>query len=332
MRLRSLELSREQQEKIERWRERRLASRDAASARVVSGLVQLAALGMGLGVKGMASMALAFDLMNTLAGAFAEVFDSTLGWGLSILAAPLELVFSFPYLGRGLAWVWRIALSLIWLPLHLPELLFSPTGVLPEKRLRLWVQLPCGGLSEEAQRRLDEAIAVAGKIYRREANVRLVPVSVFQMNYPAAVEAVERPSPWQHGTGGWQSGRLDVGCGREALREDLGPLGGKLERMGLRNHFRGAYRRLLGWGAPIMVLIVNTVDAGRLAGCSLGPLTDYVTVRGDQPVCLAHEIGHACNLLHLEDPMNLMNLTCGGVHLRWWQVMLLRLSRHVTYL
>jgi hypothetical protein len=33
-------------------------------------------------------------------------------------------------------------------------------------------------------------------------------------------------------------------------------------------------------------------------GCSLGPLTEYVTVDRASPVCLAHEIGHARNLPH----------------------------------
>jgi hypothetical protein len=85
-------------------------------------------------------------------------------------------------------------------------------------------------------------------------------------------------------------------------------------------------------GAPLMVMPVASVEEGILAGCSLGFLVDYVTVRGEQPICLAHEIGHACNLLHLAEPMNLMNPTCGGLHLTRWQVALLRLSRHVTYL
>lgn len=116
------------------------------------------------------------------------------------------------------------------------------------------------------------------------------------------------------------------------MRQDLQLLGGRIDRLAVRNHWRGGFRRLLGWGAPLMALLVTEVDGGRLAGCSLGPLTDYVTLRRDQPLCLAHEIGHACNLLHDRSPLNLMNPTCGGIHLRTWQVLLLRLSRHVTFL
>ena len=81
-----------------------------------------------------------------------------------------------------------------------------------------------------------------------------------------------------------------------------------------------------------MAVAVKSVEGGKLAGCSLGPLTDYVTVRADQPVCLAHELGHACSLLHTQAAANLMNPTCGGVHLSRWQVAVLRASRHVTYL
>lgn len=332
MNLTSLRLSQKQLQRIESWRTGRAETRDEGPGRPARGLVLLVAWGWHAVVILVAAVAVGFDLLNTLVGALVEAFDSTVGWALSLLLAPFELLFSLPYLGRFLGWVWRIALTLIWLPLHLPELLFVPVGVLPEKRLRIWFQAPQVGLGGAERERLLDALAVARKILLSQANVRLVPVTPFQMDYPAAAPAREPQVSWLQDEAGAQPNGLAVGCGGQALREDLGKTGTTVGLLALRNHLRGSFRRLLGWGAPLMVLIVDSVDDGRLAGCSLGPLTDYLTLRRDQPLCLAHEIGHACNLPHLHEPMNLMNPTCGGIHLNRWQVALIRLSRHATYL
>lgn len=55
---------------------------------------------------------------------------------------------------------------------------------------------------------------------------------------------------------------------------------------------------------------------------------------GRPNVTLAHELGHACNLFHLTDPTNLMDTTSpgpSGSMLRFWQELLIRASRHVSY-
>jgi predicted Zn-dependent protease len=80
-------------------------------------------------------------------------------------------------------------------------------------------------------------------------------------------------------------------------------------------------------------------------GCSLGPLTDYITVmfrREDASVVdhstLAHELGHACSLSHVDGGNNLMNPHPEPANraqrrsLTRAQIALLRASRHVTYL
>jgi len=84
--------------------------------------------------------------------------------------------------------------------------------------------------------------------------------------------------------------------------------------------------------------------AGTYDGCSLGPLTDYVLVEftgaatdtaAGQPAnsssILPHEMGHACNLWHVS-PSNLMQPdNPRATNLSWWQIALIRASRHVTY-
>jgi hypothetical protein len=73
-------------------------------------------------------------------------------------------------------------------------------------------------------------------------------------------------------------------------------------------------------------------DIEGFGGCSLGFATDYVTVDKRGIATIAHELAHACNLLHRKDPENLMNPTQKGQStLTDWQIAILRSSRHVTH-
>ena len=68
-----------------------------------------------------------------------------------------------------------------------------------------------------------------------------------------------------------------------------------------RECFCGNARRLLGYGSPITVFIVRSINGGNGTGCSIGPLADYVTVVGtetDDKTTIADETGHGCGLWH----------------------------------
>ena len=275
----------------------------------------------------------AVEILTLLLAPLLAWVDAILGWILLPVAAPIELVISLPYFGRLLGWLWRLLLTVVWGLLHFFELPLVLIGVTPPRRLRLWV-MPVADIDSDRPPSSQwlQALAITGQILQREANVTLIPVGptaqpVDFQNGETSVRAVD----WLQELPSLHSGRrLEVGCNQEALREDLARLGGTFDRWALRGHPRGAFRRVTGWGAPLLAIGVHSVSAGKLAGCSLGPLTDYITLRQDLPICLAHELGHACNLPHSQAPTNLMNPTCGGVHLSRWQVLLLRLSRHVT--
>lgn len=262
--------------------------------------------------------------------------DSLLGWLLLPLSAPLEAALTIPYLGRALGWLWRVILTLLWGVLHLLDVPLVMLSVMPRRHLRLWVLPTAVGdlpISFDPASWL-QALQVAAKILEREANIQLVPIVPWEATgvRSAPELTLDQYSWFREAMLSVAESEFEVACNVEALKQDLGPLGGQIDRLALVGHPRGSYRRLSGWGAPIMAVSVSSVAGGELAGCSLGPLTDYITVRADLPVCLAHEIAHACNLGHHQAADNLMNPTCGGVHLTRWQVLLLRLSRHATYL
>jgi hypothetical protein len=131
----------------------------------------------------------------------------------------------------------------------------------------------------------------------------------------------------------------------------------------------GAGRRVIGLGSSICAFAVRKyTSSAKTAGCSLGPLTDYVTVKFDPDqidlptglakkkinldqikkgrrlaTTLSHELCHACNLSHKEfyagddnDKDNLMhpggdNDGPSGTSLSKLQIAMIRSSRHVIY-
>lgn len=196
------------------------------------------------------------------------------------------------------------------------DLLANLAGWQLPKNLRLRVVI----LRDEMGQALAEPQAVLpsilelSAIFRRVAAVRLLPADPMLIT-------VGQPSP---------AAALDVHCEDGAWQEDFGPAGAYFRRLCAKN----VPGRLLGYGEPITVFIVRQIS--NKGGCSLGLLTNYVTLKAStlsrSHTLLAHEVGHACGLLHRPDKPNLMYPNGPGKELTTWQAAILRNSRHVTYL
>lgn len=268
------------------------------------------------------------DRLHAPLADLAARLDAIVAGPASALSGPVELLFSLSYVGRSLAMLWRLLLSVAWAVARLPYGLLALADVKPEMKLRvqlLYAADPERQASSQAE--LMDALAVAEAIFVREANVRLVPVEPSGHGETAAPGG--QPIPFVMEDAGFAAGKRP--CNLAALGDDLAGFGGRVDRAARSCAPRSGYRRISGWGAPLTIVLVEGVEDG-LVGCSLGPLTDYVTLAADNPLCAAHELAHACNLWHRREGLNLMNPTCGGIHLTRWQVALLRLSRHVTFL
>lgn len=232
---------------------------------------------------------------------------------LNGVAFVFGLLFSIPVIGRLIREGWDLLFEVVWRIVGLPELVLGLFGVERMKRLGICIIIlrDQNGDPVAAEADLDSAIAAAQRIFADAANVNLV---------VEGIHTVSDPTPARN---------LDVGCNMAAWLDDLWLPGSYFEITANRVCFEGAWRRLIGWAAPVVVYVVRGV-AGATDGCSLGPASDYVTIEGKDSACLAHEIAHACSLLHHGDKDNLLHPKCGGIELTRLQRALLRNSRHVA--
>ena len=234
---------------------------------------------------------------------------------LDALAGILGLIFAIPILGRLLRQIWSGLIDLIWRIIGLVGVLLDWLGIDLEKKYRICIII----LSKQGKPLTSEAalmptIQTAQTIWKQAANVKLLVEDVHEV-----ISTHERDR------------NLVVECDFGAWTDDIFLTGSNFELYANTYCFYGAGRRLIGWASPVVVFVVEDV-VGKL-GCSLGPFSDYVTIEAGNPVCLAHELGHSVYPWgHHSDPLNLMNATCGGTQLKEWQKILMRNSRHITYL
>lgn len=192
----------------------------------------------------------------------------------------------------------------------------SFVGVRPYKKLLLRVVI----LRDEEGNALapEEAVIPSfleiQRILLEQARVRVLPAGTM-------VVTLGEPAP---------TAALDVHCDDGAWQEDLATAGEFF-----RSHEARERGRLSGYGAPVTVFIVR--DISNKGGCSLGPLTNYVTLEARMLPraryrLIAHEVAHACGLWHSPDKANLMFPKGPGDALLPWQAAILRNSRHVTLL
>lgn len=248
-------------------------------------------------------------------------------WLLNAMAFIIELVFCIPLLGRMAKWVWNLLLVLPGIISLMLDYGLSLAGIKLEKKMRV------GVIVLNAPDRADvvmpanvmEGLAFAEGVFADQANVKLIPIAKTVTLAPGDttpwLRYESQPSP---------ATILDVHCNLTAMLEDLWLTGSYYEYYMATRWFESNFRRVSGIGAPLIVFVVRGIE--NFGGCSLGPLSDYVTVLPNRLICIAHELGHACNLPHTEAPNNVMDqANCEQVRLTAWQVAVLRASRHVSY-
>jgi hypothetical protein len=237
---------------------------------------------------------------------------------ISVILTPLtwliEIILSIPIIGRLIDEIINIVTTIFWRLVGLFDAILTAVGIRPLKKLRLCfiILRDEKGNPVTTAAALQPTIAAAQQIYRNAANIDLL---------VDGIHTVDGPSPTY---------ALDVSCNEGAWGEDLWLTGAYFDATSAWHCATGGLGRLTGYANPIIVFCVRSIP-GSTAGCALGPLTDYLTIEGADPVCLAHETAHKVGLWHCCASTNLANAICGGTQLDWWQVTIARDSEFVTY-
>lgn len=131
------------------------------------------------------AVCLVWDIVTTIVNAILVTIESALGWVLSALTFFVELIEMVPGLGAAVRWVLNIGSHVANIVASLPDALLGLIGVRPEKILRVCTVI----LRDEqgASGSVADAVTLlqmAADVYKRDANVRIVPSRPFQSQAP----------------------------------------------------------------------------------------------------------------------------------------------------
>ncbi|WP_027330777.1 hypothetical protein [Marinimicrobium agarilyticum] len=241
---------------------------------------------------------------------------------LDLLGAIWGLILSIPILGGIIRTVVNWLLEIFWRAVGIFDFILSLAGVRPRKKMYFSIIVPSNGrtplMSEAA---LQPWIETAIEVFDRTSNIDLRFTGICNTS-------VSPPG-----------GEIILDCGAGGFFSDWWVLGSWFEFVANLCKFESNWRRRSGYGGEIIVFVIHGYSSNSL-GCSMGFTHDYVTVQqapGPFNDTVAHEIAHACGLLHrtTDGGNNLMDSgprTTSQPDLTNWQSSVVRSSRHCTYL
>ena len=246
---------------------------------------------------------------------------------LNIWGLVLNLIFSIPGVGRVLKLLLTGGLEvLVWRLVGAIEGLVSTAGARNAKKmsLKLIILKDENGVALTSEAQVLPHILKAQEIYKKRCNIDLSyrGYCIPDLNAPTAA--------------------LDIdGDPGSIFANDLGVRGSYYELVSSTCAYDGGFFRVVGYGADIIVIIVRKVTlpggVGTSHGVTPGLAWDYLMLPLDAltervPMALAHEIGHACGLDHVDDATNLMKQGSVNDGLYDWQIAGVRTSRHCVYI
>lgn len=240
---------------------------------------------------------------------------------LDAVAFVVNLVLSIPIIGGILRTILNWLTELLWRFVGLIDLGLWAVGVRFEKRMHVGLLIPrVNGQPITTEAAMMPQIDKATEVYKRLCNVKIIYSG-------ACIAPVDAPSE-----------ALNVGCDAAGFFGDWWLAGSFNEFASATCKFTDGWRRVLGYGAEIVIIPVLNVTpdtaTSSTVGCSFTSTHNYVVVEPTAgPAVAAHEMGHACWLSHVDSTDNLMfasNIATDPT-LTGGQIALVRWSKHCVY-
>lgn len=251
----------------------------------------------------------------------ARVVCEVVNFVVDLVGALINLILAIPIIGGIIRTVLNWVLEIVWRIISLPEFIGSLVGIRLRKKMYFGIVIPVvDGEALMSETAIQPWVDSAIEIYDRTCNIDL--------RFTGYCRTDIRPP----------GGRITVDCGAGGFFADWWLDGSWFQLVSVTCKFESNWRRVTGLGGEIIAFIVH--DITNAVGCSMSATSDFVTVQvppGPFVDTLAHEIGHACLLLHVdsEDGNNLMDTggrTTPRPVLTDFQIATVRSSRHCTYL
>lgn len=250
-----------------------------------------------------------------------RVVCEVIGFVLDVAAFVVNLILSIPVIGGIIRTILNWVTEIIWRIAGLLDFVGSLVGIRLRKRMYVGLII----LRKDGKPLATEAdvlplIDKAKDLYNKLCNVEIV--------YSGACTAsIDAPG-----------GALQVNCDASGFFSDWWVGGSYIEFVTATCKFSDGWRRVIGYGAQIVVAVIENVGpdsaSSDTVGCSFASTQNYVVVEPTAgPSVAAHEMGHACWLSHTSDSANLMwpSSLAADPTLTDWQVSVIRWSKHCVY-
>ena len=257
-----------------------------------------------------------------IAAAIARAACEVANFVLDIIGLIINLVLSIPILGGIIRTIWNWLTELVWRGLGLIDFFAGLLGIRPRKKMYYGVVVPSvNGVPIATDADIQRQVDAAKNFYDTTCNINMIFSGICHTDVPAP------------------DGGLTVGCDTSGFFGDWWIAGSYFEFATATCKFTDGFRRVIGYGAEIVIFIVKNVtpdtSSSNTRGCSFGSTHNYVVVeagKGISDFVASHEMGHSCWLPH-DSGTNLMNpmVPFSNPTLSSLQIATVRWSKHCVY-
>ncbi|UII29747.1 zinc-dependent metalloprotease [Fulvivirga ulvae] len=242
---------------------------------------------------------------------------------LDVVGFIVNLILSIPVIGGIIRTILNWVTEIIWRLAGLIDFLVSWAGLRLRKKMYFGVVVPSvRGTPIATDADIMNQVNAAIAFFDQTCNINMIFTGICHTG-------VKPPDAG-----------LTVGCDAGGFFNDWWLAGSYFEFAAATCKFTDGFRRVIGYGAEIIVFIVQNVTpdtpSSTTRGCSFGSTHNYVVVEAGTAVSnfmASHEIGHACWLPH-DGGTNLMNPSVPFTNptLTALQIATVRGSKHCVYL